>query len=66
MPYSLKPGEVWAQCPRCKKIVYGEEAIEKEFGFRVMSPNTEPIPQSHCRKCRIEELQEKKIYSCSQ
>lgn len=40
----------YAECPHCGKTAYGENDIEKEFGFRVMGSKT--IPQSWCRDCR--------------
>lgn len=40
----------YAECPHCGKIVYGEEDIEDEFGFRNTGSKT--IPQSWCRDCR--------------
>lgn len=47
MPY----GKEYAQCPCCGKIAYGQENIEKEFGYRNMGDGRY-IPQSYCRKCR--------------
>ena len=54
MPY----GE-YAKCPRCGKIAYGKEEIEKEFGYRKKDSNSK-FPQSHCKKCRAEELKNTK------
>lgn len=39
-----------AKCPKCTKIVYSRQNIEKEFGFRNM--NGIVRPQSWCKNCR--------------
>jgi len=46
MPY----GE-YAQCPCCRKTAYGNDEIERDFGYRNMG-NGKVIPQSYCRDCR--------------
>lgn len=46
--------EQFAECPRCKEKAHGEEEITRLFGYRTME-NGNVIPQSHCKKCRIEE-----------
>jgi len=53
------------KCPRCGIIANGEEEIEEKFGYRNMGDGRkEPrIPQSHCRKCRKEEIELQKIKS---
>ena len=43
MPY----GE-YAQCPCCRKTAYGNDEIERDFGYRNMG-NGKVIPQSYCR-----------------
>ena len=55
MPY----GNGWAECPHCGKRAEGVEQIEELFGFRNMGDGRN-IPQSHCRECRIKELEESK------
>lgn len=55
MPY----GENWAECPRCGIKAKNEDEIEELFGYREMGDGRR-IPQSHCRKCRLEELKEKR------
>ncbi|EHI79711.1 hypothetical protein HMPREF9093_00014 [Fusobacterium sp. oral taxon 370 str. F0437] len=51
------------KCPRCGIIANGEEEIEEKFGYRNMGDGREEpiIPQSHCRKCRKEEIELQKI-----
>ena len=46
MPY----GE-YAECPNCGKTAYGEDEIQKLFGYRNMGDGR-TIPQSWCRECR--------------
>lgn len=59
MPYGKNAnGEQYAECPRCHVIANGREEIEQIFGYRTMEPG-KVIPQSHCRRCRIEELHTK-------
>lgn len=57
MPYGKKETE-YAKCPRCGKVAYGREQIDKEFGYRNMG-NGNIIPQSHCRRCRSEESKDR-------
>lgn len=54
MPYG---NDDYAVCPRCGKKAIGRDEIEKLFGYRDMG-NGKIIPQSHCRRCRSEELKE--------
>ena len=56
MPYGK---DDYARCPRCGKVAIGEKEIEQQFGYRTMEAGN-VIPQSHCRKCRIEELKNNK------
>lgn len=51
MPY----GKDWAECPRCGIKAKNKDEIEELFGYREMVDGRR-IPQSHCRKCRLEEL----------
>ncbi len=51
MPYLIE-----AKCPCCKKVAYGVENIERDFGWRDAprkGQNQKHIPQSYCRECRI-------------
>ena len=46
-------------CSRCKATANGEDAIERIFGFRVMSDSrgaSYAVPQSWCRSCRSSAL----------
>ena len=54
MPY----GNDWAECPNCGKKANSQAEIEEKFGYRNMGDGRY-IPQSHCRECRLKELQEK-------
>lgn len=54
MPYYRSE---WAECPRCKKRAEGKSEIDKLFGYRTMGDG-KVIPQSHCRRCRKEELKQ--------
>lgn len=42
------PHGEYAKCPQCGKTAYGEEEIEREFGYRFGGTK----PQSWCRECR--------------
>jgi len=42
------------RCPNCGKKAIGFNEIEGKFGYRDMGDGR-VIPQSWCRKCRIEE-----------
>lgn len=60
MPYGIDAnGEEYAECPRCGLVAHGKAEIERLFGYRDMGDGR-VIPQSHCRKCRLEELEEKR------
>lgn len=39
-----------AECPHCGIRAYGEDEVEKIFGFRTV--NGKRIPQDYCKKCR--------------
>lgn len=39
---------IYAECPQCGVIAYGEEEIEEIFGFRYGHTK----PQSWCKSCR--------------
>lgn len=43
MPYGM-----YAECPQCGQTAYGENEIERLFGFRYGGTK----PQSWCRSCR--------------
>ncbi len=42
------PHGLYAECPQCGTTAYGEEEIERIFGFRYGGTK----PQSWCRACR--------------
>lgn len=54
MPYGVD----WAKYPNCGKEVKSREEIKEKFGYRNMGDGRH-IPQSHCRGCRLKELEEK-------
>lgn len=51
MPYSLKNGYEYAECPCCGKCANSINEITVKFGWRTMDTG-ETIPQSYCRACR--------------
>lgn len=51
-------GDNWAQCPHCGKEAKSRKEVEEKFGYRNMGDGRY-IPQSHCRECRLKELEEK-------
>lgn len=50
-------------CPQCGESAEGADDIGAVFGFRAMKPEDKDqyyIPQTWCRKCRSDQMSEKR------